>query len=65
MINVTVFSDEKAWSNRLKKKEIFFKKVCKAFPQKYRFLNKNVSFTLLLSNNKKIKKLNKEFRNKN
>ena len=65
MINVTVFSDEKAWSNRLKKKEIFFKKVCKAFPQKYRFLNKNVSLTLLLSNNKKIKKLNKEFRNKN
>jgi len=65
MINVSVFSDEKAWSNRLKKKEIFFKKVCKAFPQKYRFLNKNVSLTLLLSNNKKIKKLNKEFRNKN
>ena len=28
-------------------------------------MNKKVSFTLLLSNNKKIKKLNKDFRNKN
>ncbi len=65
MINVFVFSDEKAWSKRLKNKDIFFKKICKAFPKKYKFLNKKVTFTLLLSNNKKIKKLNKVFRNKN
>ena len=65
MININVFSNEKAWSKRLKKKELFFKKVCKAFPKKYKFLNKKVSFTLLLSNNKNIKKLNKDFRNKN
>ena len=65
MINVDVFSEEKNWSSKLKKKEVFFNKVCKAFPKKYKFFKKKVSLTLLLSNNKKIKKLNKNFRNKN
>ena len=65
MINIIVFSNERAWSKRLKKKELFFNKICKSFPKKYRFLNKKISFTLLLSNNKNIKKLNKNFRNKN
>ena len=65
MINVNVFSEEKAWSKRLKNKELFFREICKAFPKKYKFLSKRVSFTLLLSNNKNIKKLNKNFRNKN
>ena len=65
MININVFSEEKAWSKRLKNKDIFFKKICKAFPKKYKFLNKKVTFTLLISNNKNIKKLNKVFRKKN
>ena len=65
MINVDVFSDEKGWSKRIKNKNLFFKKICKAFPKKYKFFNKKVSFTLLLSNNKNVKKLNKYFRNKN
>ena len=65
MISIIVFSEEKAWSKRIKNKDIFFKKICKAFPKKYKFLKKEVSFTLLLSNNKNIKKLNKNFRNKN
>ena len=65
MINIIVFSNERAWSKRLKKKELFFNKICKSFPKKYRFLYKKISFTLLLSNNKNIKKLNKNFRNKN
>tara|TARA_A100001011_G_scaffold246728_1_gene254987 strand:+ start:413 stop:874 length:462 start_codon:yes stop_codon:yes gene_type:complete len=65
MININVFSEEKAWSKRLKKKDLFFNNLCKAFPKKYRFINKKVSLTLLLSNNKNIKKLNKNFRNKN
>ena len=43
---------------------MFFDKVCKSFPQKYKFSNKKISFSLMLSNNKKIKKLNKNFRNK-
>ena len=64
MININVFSDEKAWSKKIKKKELFFKKICKAFPKKYRFSDKKVSLTLMLSNNKNIKRLNRGFRNK-
>ena len=65
MINVNVFSEEKAWSKRIRNKNLFFKRICKAFPKKYQFSNKKVSFTLLLSNNKNVKQLNKYFRNKN
>ena len=65
MISIEVFSDEKAWSKRLKKKELFFKEICKLFPKKYQFPNRKITLTLLLSNNRCIKKLNKNFRNKN
>ena len=65
MININVFSEEKAWSKRLRNKDLFFQKICNAFPKKYKFLNKKVSFTLLLSNNTNIQKLNKLFRKKN
>ena len=65
MININVFSDEKAWSKRLRNKNLFFQNICNAFPKKYKFVNKKVSFTLLLSNNKNIQKLNKLFRKKN
>ena len=64
MIKVSVFSEEKAWAKKLKNSDLFFKKICKAFPKKYKFPNKKISLSLLLSNNKKIKKLNKHFRNK-
>ncbi len=65
MIKVNVLSEEKSWSKKLKKKEFFFNKLCKLFPKKFRFSNKKIYLTLLLSNNKKIKKLNKKFRKKN
>ena len=65
MIKVNVLSDEKSWSRKIKKKEKLFNQVCNYFPKKYRFINKKVYLTLLLSNNKKIKILNKKFRNKN
>jgi probable rRNA maturation factor len=65
MININVFSEEKAWSKRLKNKDLFFKKILQKFPKKYRFVKKKVSLSLLLSNNTCIKKLNKNFRNKN
>ena len=65
MINIEVISEEKKWSKKIKKKEFFFNYVCKSFPKKYKFTNKKLSLTLLLSNNKSIKKLNKKFRNKN
>ena len=65
MININVFSEEKAWSKRLRNEHLFFQKICNAFPKKYKFLHKKVSFTLLLSNNKNIQNLNKLFRKKN
>ena len=65
MIKVNVLSEDKSWSKRIKKKEIFFNNLCKFFPKKFQFVNKKIYLTLLLSNNKNIKKLNKKFRNKN
>ena len=65
MISVEVVSEDKNWSKKIKKKEVFFYSICKFFPKKYKFINKKIYLTLLLSNNKGIKKLNKKFRNKN
>ena len=65
MININVLSEDKVWSNKIKRKNFFFNSLCNHFPRKYKFINKKVGLTLLLSNNKKIKKLNKRFRNKN
>ena len=65
MISVEVVSEEKNWSKKIKKKNIFFNSICKAFPKKYQFNNKKIFLTLSLSNNKNIKKLNKKFRKKN
>ena len=65
MIRINVISEEKSWSKKLKKKESLFNNICKYFPKKFRFLNKKVYLTLLLSNNKNIKILNKKFRKKN
>ena len=65
MIKIEVVSEEKKWSKKIKKINFFFQTICKFFPKKYQFLNKKFSLTLLLSNNKSIKILNKKFRNKN
>ena len=62
MISIEVLSEDKNWSKKLKKADFFFNSLCKSFPKKYQFLNKKISLTLLLSNNKNIKKLNKKFR---
>ena len=65
MIKVNVLSEDKSWTKKLKKKEIFFNSLCKFFPKKFQFINKKVYLSVLLSNNRNIKKLNKRFRNKN
>ena len=41
MINLELVSEEKSWSKKIKKKEIFFNSICKSFPIKYQFINKN------------------------
>ena len=65
MIKVDVQSEDKNWSKKIREKESFFLSVCRSFPKKYQFKEKRIFLTLLLSNNKRIKKLNKQFRNKN
>ena len=65
MIRVNVLSEEKSWSKKIKKKEDLFNNICKNFPKKFKFINQKAYLTLLLSNNKKIKKLNNQFRKKN
>mgnify|MGYP000049980264 CR=1 FL=1 len=65
MISIDVVSDSNLWSKKIKKADFFFNSLIKIFPKKYRFIKKKVGLTILLSNNKNIKKLNKKFRNKN
>ena len=65
MISVNVLVDHKKWKKNLNKPQLFFDKILKRFPKKYFYLDKNVNFTLLLSNNTNIKKLNYKFRKKN
>ena len=65
MINVDVVSENILWNKKIKNKDIFFRNLVKFFPKKYKFTGKKISLTILLSDNKKIKKLNKDFRNRN
>ena len=65
MISIDVVSESTLWSKKIKKADIFFNSLVQVFPKKYRFIKKRISLTILLSNNRNIKKLNKKFRNKN
>ena len=65
MINIDVVSESNLWNKNIKEKNIFFNTLVGFFPKKYRFIKKKVSLTILLSDNKNIKELNKRFRNKN
>ena len=65
MISLDVVSEEKSWSKKIKQNKFFFQLICKSFPKKYQFINKKIFLTLLLSNSKGTKILNKNFRNKN
>ena len=65
MINVEVVQDNNLWRKKIKKPEIFFKKIISFFPKSFKFKKKKISFTILLSKNNFIKKLNYQFRKKN
>ena len=65
MISVNVVTDNIFWNKRIKKIDFFFNTLLKLFPKKYKFIKKKVSLTVLLSDDKSIKKLNKKFRKKN
>lgn len=65
MISVNVLTDNNLWKKKIVKPQIFFNNILKKFPKKYLFGNKKVNFSLLLSKNSNIKKLNYKFRKKN
>jgi len=65
MISIDVISESNLWNKKINKPDIFFNSLVQVFPKKYRFIKKRVSLTILLSNNRNIKRLNKKFRNKN
>ena len=65
MIKANIVLDKKIWEKKLKKPEIFFKKKLNKLSKLSIFKNKNQEFTVMLTNNKKMKDLNLKFRNKN
>ena len=65
MINVQVVSEYNLWKKNIINPEIYFKKKLKKLT-KFKFLNfSSKTFTILLTNNIKMKYLNNKFRKKN
>ena len=65
MIKAEVLVDNSAWKKKITNSSKLFNRILKNFPKKYSFQNKKTIVTVLLSNNLKIKQLNKIFRKKN
>ena len=66
MIKINTISNYKAWHKYLKNPNTFVERKIYKFNQNYKKYKKNkIFFTLLLSGEKEIKKLNKKFRKKN
>ena len=66
MIKASVLVDNKSWKKYISNPNIFLKKKLKKTEKKIGIFKKNkLSFTLLLSGDSQIKKLNKKFRKKN
>ena len=65
MIKAEVIIDNTAWKKKTKNISVLFNRILKNFPKKYILKNKKTIITVLLSNNSKIKTLNKIFRKKN
>ena len=65
MIKASIILDNKVWKKDIKNQNFFFKKKLKIISNLYFLKRKNHYFTILLTTNKIIKKLNSKFRNKN
>ena len=65
MIKANIVLDKKIWKKKLEEPEIYFKKKLSKLSKLSTFKNKNQEFTVMLTNNKKMKDLNSKFRNKN
>ena len=65
MIKANVVLDNFVWKKKIKNPNLFIKNRLKILSQIPFFKNKKQEFTILLTNNKKMKFLNKKFRKKN
>ena len=66
MINVNIQVASKPWLKKIKNPKKYFNKKLKKVPNIIKlFKNKNITFTILLTNSPKMKKLNYQFRNHN
>ena len=65
MIKINVIVEDKNWLKIIKNPEKYFKQQSKKIEKvKFFCLKKNYFFSIMLSNSKKIKILNKKFRKK-
>ena len=66
MIKVNVEIDNKSWHKKIKEPQKYFNKKLRKISKINKFFkNKNIVFTVLLTNSLYIKKLNKKFRKRN
>ena len=65
MIKANVISGHLSWKKIIKKPSDYFKKRLKVLSKTPYFKKKNHEFSILLTNNKEMKKLNNKFRKKN
>ena len=65
MIESEVLVESKNWKKIIKNPSRLISNLLKKFPDEYKFNKKKVQITVLLTNNKRIKFLNKKFRKKN
>ena len=66
MIKVNVEVNSKSWHKKVKNPKKYFVKKLKKISNIIKFFKlKNITFTILLTNSSKMKKLNKKFRNQN
>tara|TARA_B100001996_G_scaffold320601_1_gene264805 strand:+ start:236 stop:691 length:456 start_codon:yes stop_codon:yes gene_type:complete len=66
MIKVNIEVNNKLWNEKLKNPKRYFNKKLKKISKIIKFFkNRNITFTILLTNSLDMKKLNKKFRKKN
>ena len=65
MIKANVVIDFPEWKKKIKDPKKYFKRKLNLLKKISLFKNKNQEFSILLTNNKKMKKLNNKFRRKN
>ena len=66
MIRVNVEINSKSWNKKIKNPKKYFSEKLKKISKIIKFFkNKNITFTILLTNSLNMKKLNNKFRNRN